>query len=92
MRKARIFCWPSVRGRTSWWVTTTFRRLASLAAAVGARCIDFHVDTPALGGLASALAGMVAVADGTDLAAQKLERVLTTEPPVLKKWIDKAES
>jgi urocanate hydratase len=25
-------------------------------------------------------AGMVAVADGTDLAAQKLERVLTTDP------------
>ena len=27
-------------------------------------------------------AGMVAVADGTDLAAEKLERVLTTDPGI----------
>ena len=52
---------------------------ALVNTAAGASWVSFHHG----GGVGigySLHAGMVVVADGTDLAAQKLERVLTTDP------------
>jgi urocanate hydratase len=47
--------------------------------AAGASWVSIH-DGGGVGIGRSLHAGMVCVADGTDLAAEKLERVLTTDP------------
>jgi urocanate hydratase len=52
---------------------------AMVNTAAGASWVSIH-DGGGVGIGRSLHAGMVCVADGTDLAAEKLERVLTTDP------------
>ena len=76
--------WPAPTARPRRWPTAPTRSRTGLLnalvnTAAGASWVSIHHG----GGVGigfSQHAGMVVVADGTPLAAQKLERVLTTDP------------
>ena len=74
-RTARPRRWPTARDAIADWPLLN----ALVNTAAGATWVSIHHG----GGVGigySQHAGMVVVADGTELAAQKLERVLTTDP------------